>query len=275
VYTETSYRSAFRPTWCPGCGNFAVLATASRAFADLQIPPEDAAVVSGIGCSSRIPYLFNTYGMHGLHGRAIPLATGLKLFRPELTVAVFGGDGDLLSIGANHLIHAARRNLDITVVLMDNQIYGLTKAQFSPTSLQGQITRSSPFGKAEPLINPVMLALTAGATFVARRFTGRPHRLHETLTQALQHKGFSFVHVISPCREWNDRTAFYREHGEDIVAEHDTSDLRKAMDLTLDMGRQYMGVFYRADKPVFDEQVRQLVPEQAPFDLQQHMSRYR
>ena len=275
VYTETAYRSDSRPTWCPGCGNFAVLSAATKAFADLQLPPEEVVVVSGIGCSSRIPYLFSTYGMHSLHGRSIPLAMGVKLARPELTVTVFGGDGDLLSIGTNHLIHVAQRNMDITVVLMDNQIYGLTKAQYSPTSLQGQMSRSSPYGKIEPSLNPVMLALTTGATFVGRGFSGRPRRLHRLLVQAIQHKGFSFVHVLSPCREWNDRSAYYREHAEDIDPGHDTEDIAKAMQLTLDKGREYMGLFYQTKQPIYEEELRHLVEEQVPFDLQRHLARYR
>lgn len=275
AYTEASYRSDFRPTWCPGCGNFAVLSAASKSFTLLQLPPENVVTVSGIGCSSRIPYLFSTYGMHSLHGRAIPLATGVKLARPELTVTVFAGDGDLLSIGANHLIHAAQRNVNITIVLMDNQIYGLTKAQYSPTSPQGQVSRSSPYGKVEPLLNPVMLALSTGATFVGRGFSGHRRRLNDLLTQAIQHRGLSFVHVLSPCREWNDRSAYYRERAEDITSNHDSEDVRSAIHLALDKEREHMGVFYRSEQPVYEEQLRGLVKDQSPFSLQHHLAGYR
>jgi len=275
AYTEASYRSDFRPTWCPGCGNFVVLSAASKSFTVLQLPPENIVVVSGIGCSSRMPYLFSTYGIHSLHGRAIPLATGVKLAHPELTVAVFAGDGDLLSIGANHLIHAAQRNVDITIVLMDNQIYGLTKAQYSPTSPQGQVSRSSPYGKVEPPLNPIMLALSTGATFVGRGFSGHRRRLNNLLAQAIQHQGLSFVHVLSPCREWNDTSAYYRERAKDIPPGHNSEDMSAAIHLALDKEREYMGLFYRSEQPVYEEQLRSLVEEQIPFSLQQHLAGYR
>lgn len=275
VYTETAYRSEFKPTWCPGCGDFAVLSAASKALADLQVPPEQVVIVSGIGCSSRIPYFFRTYGIHGLHGRSLPLATGVKLARPDLKVLVCGGDGDLFSIGTNHLIHAARRNLHIAVVLMDNQIYGLTKAQFSPTSIQRQISRSSPYGKVEPALNPVLLALSVGATYVARSFSARPRHVQELLAGALRHKGFGFIHVISPCREWHDRSAYYREHAVDIGQTHDVKDLGKALLLAAESDREHMGLFYQVAQPTFDEGEHSLVEKQMPFDLQEHLAAYR
>lgn len=274
-YTETSYRSGVRPTWCPGCGNFSVLAATCRALADLQTPPEEVVVVSGIGCSSRIPYFYSTYGIHGLHGRSIPLATGVKLARPDLKVLVFGGDGDLAGIGANHLVHAARRNVDITVVLMDNQVYGLTKAQFSPTSRQGQVTRSSPYGTAEPPISPVLLTLVSGATFVGRSFSGRPRQIRGLLAQAMQHRGFSLLHIYSPCREWNDTSAYYQEHGEEVPPEHDFTDLAEAIRLALDTTREYMGLFYKVERPAYEGQIRRLVEKQVPFRLAEYLSRYR
>lgn len=275
THTETAYRSDSRPIWCPGCGNFAVLSATSKAFAALSLAPEQIVMVSGIGCSSRIPYLFRTYGVHGLHGRSIPLATGVKLARPDLTVVVFGGDGDLLSIGTNHLIHAARRNIDITIVLMDNQIYGLTKAQFSPTTVQGQISRSSPYGKMEPALNPVLLALTAGATFVARSFSGRPQQIADLLAAAIRHKGFSFLHVLSTCREWNDRSAYYKEHAEDIPEGHDEKDLEASFKLALAPGKEYMGLFYKAQQSDYAEVSKRQVEATEEFNLVQHLSRYK
>lgn len=275
THTETAYRSDSRPIWCPGCGNFAVLSATSKAFAALALAPEQIVMVSGIGCSSRIPYLFRTYGVHGLHGRSIPLATGVKLARPDLTVVVFGGDGDLLSIGTNHLIHAARRNIDITVVLMDNQIYGLTKAQFSPTTVQGQISRSSPYGKMEPALNPVLLALTTGATFVARSFSGRPQQIADLLAAAIRHKGFSFLHVLSTCREWNDRSAYYKEHAEDIPEGHDEKDLEASFKLALAPGKEYMGLFYKAQQSDYAEVSKRQVEATEEFNLVQHLSRYK
>ena len=275
TYTETSYRSGVRPTWCPGCGNFAVLSATCRALTELQIPPEQVVAVSGIGCSSRIPYFCSTYGIHGLHGRSVPLATGVKLARPDLQVLVFGGDGDLASIGANHLVHAARRNAGITVVLMDNQVYGLTKAQFSPTSRQGQVTRSSPYGTVEPAMSPVLLALAAGATFVGRSFSGRLRQIHELLVQAIRHRGFSLLHVYSPCREWNDTSAYYHEHGVEIGPGHDFTDLGEAVRLALDTTREYMGLFYRVERPPYEDEIRRVVEKQVPFRLSEYLSRYR
>ncbi|GAC1548142.1 MAG: 2-oxoacid:ferredoxin oxidoreductase subunit beta [Myxococcales bacterium] len=190
--------------WCPGCGDFAILAAVQKLMPELNLPREKIVFVSGIGCSSRFPYYMNTYGFHGIHGRAPAIATGLKMARPDLDVWMVTGDGDALSIGGNHLIHALRRNVDIKILLFDNRIYGLTKGQASPTSELGKKTKSTPFGTVDRPFNPMTLALGAGATFVARSVaTDQPHLL-SVLRRAAAHKGAAFVEIWQNCNVFND-----------------------------------------------------------------------
>jgi len=191
------------PDWCPGCGDFGVLAALQKAVVELQIQPRDIVAISGIGCSSNLPGYIGTYGMHTLHGRALAVATGVKLANHALTVVVTGGDGDGFGIGGNHFIHTMRRNVDLVYLAMDNQIYGLTTGQVSPTSRLGMKTKSTPFGSVEGPINPISLALAAGATFIARGFSGEQKHLTDLIKQAIQHKGFSFIDVFSPCVTYN------------------------------------------------------------------------
>ncbi|MFQ5877975.1 MAG: 2-oxoacid:ferredoxin oxidoreductase subunit beta [Acidobacteriota bacterium] len=190
--------------WCPGCGDYAILAQTQKLMPSLQIARERIVFISGIGCSSRFPYYMNTYGFHSIHGRAPTLATGLKISRPELSVWVVTGDGDGLSIGGNHLIHAMRRNLDINILLFNNRIYGLTKGQYSPTSEFGKRTKSSPFGTAEQPINPLGVALASECTFVARALDTDTHRLSAILERAARHKGTAFVEIYQNCNIFND-----------------------------------------------------------------------
>ena len=191
------------PDWCPGCGDFGVLAAVQKALVELQIPNYNVVTISGIGCSSNFPGFINTYGMHTLHGRALAVATGVKLANHDLTVLVVGGDGDGFGIGGNHFVHAMRRNVDLLYIVMDNQIYGLTTGQTSPTSRLGMKTKSMPFGNIEAPVNPISLALAAGTTFVARGFSGEQKHLTELIKQGIQHKGFSFLDVFSPCVTYN------------------------------------------------------------------------
>jgi 2-oxoglutarate ferredoxin oxidoreductase subunit beta len=190
--------------WCPGCGDYAILAAAQSVFAELGVPRERFVIVSGIGCSSRFPYYVNAFGFHTIHGRAPAVATGVKIVNPGLSVWVVTGDGDALSIGGNHIIHLFRRNLDVNVMLFDNRIYGLTKGQYSPTSEAGKKTKSTPFGSLERPFNPLALALGAGATFVARCIDGYTPHLKEALRAAHAHAGTSFVHVYQNCNIFND-----------------------------------------------------------------------
>ena len=216
--------------WCPGCGDYSVLAQTQKLMPELDIPREQIVFISGIGCSSRLPYYMNTYGFHSIHGRAPAIATGLKTSRPELSVWVITGDGDGLSIGGNHLLHLMRRNVDLVIVLFNNRIYGLTKGQYSPTSEFGQITKTSPVGTIDYPINPLRIALAAEATFVARSLDIDVHHLVATLDRAAHHKGTSFVEVYQNCNVFNDgafmefadkavrpdRTV-YVEHGKPLI----------------------------------------------------------
>src|SRR5207237_396822 len=182
------FKSEVKPDWCPGCGDFGVLNSLQKACADLNLDPKDIMVVSGIGCSSNLPGFFNSYGMHTLHGRSIPVASGVKLGNHDLTVIMTGGDGDGYGIGVGHFIHAMRRNLDVTYIVMDNQIYGLTTGQASPTTERLVKTKSTPTGNLESPLNPIALALAGGASFVARGFSGEPMHLAELYKKAIQHK---------------------------------------------------------------------------------------
>lgn len=208
--------------WCPGCGDYAILAAFQGLMPELGIKRENAVVVSGIGCSSRFPYYMNTYGMHTIHGRALPIATGIATAREDLSVFVITGDGDSMSIGGNHLIHAMRRNVNITVIMFNNRIYGLTKGQYSPTSEMGKVTKSSPAGSLDRPFNPLSLALGAEATFVARSVDSQRAHLAETIKAAVAHRGASFVEVYQNCIIFNDG-AFDEVKGPDantIPLEH-------------------------------------------------------
>ncbi len=204
LLTRKDFVSDQEVRWCPGCGDYSILAQMQKMLPELHIPRENIVFVSGIGCSSRFPYYVETYGFHSIHGRALTLATGLKAARPELTIFVITGDGDGLSIGGNHLLHAMRRNVDLKVILFNNRIYGLTKGQPSPTSEVGKVTKFSPYGTAERPLNPIKIALAAGATFVARSVDRDIKHLEDTLYQAAQHKGSAFVEVYQNCNIFND-----------------------------------------------------------------------
>jgi 2-oxoglutarate ferredoxin oxidoreductase subunit beta len=204
VLTKKDFASDQETRWCPGCGDYAILATVQQFLPELGIPPERIVFVAGIGCSGRFAYYMNTYGVHGIHGRAPALATGLALSRPDLSVWVVTGDGDALSIGGNHLIHALRRNVPVKILLFNNQIYGLTKGQYSPTSEEGKVTKSTPFGSRDHPFNPLALALGAEATFVARTVdTDRDHET-EVLRAAAAHQGTAFVEIYQNCNVFND-----------------------------------------------------------------------
>ncbi|MBX9691811.1 MAG: 2-oxoacid:ferredoxin oxidoreductase subunit beta [Cyanobacteria bacterium] len=199
-----TYKGPVDPDWCPGCGDFGVLRSVQEAAGKLGIKPENLMIVSGIGCSSNLPGFIHAYGIHSLHGRSVPVATGAHLANTDLKVVITGGDGDGYGIGIGHLIHAMRRNLDVTYVVMDNQIYGLTTGQASPTTTKGHKTKSTPIGNIESPLNPLALAITSGATFVARGFSGEQKHLGETIAAGIAHKGFSLIDVFSPCVTYNN-----------------------------------------------------------------------
>jgi len=225
--TRADFASDQTVRWCPGCGDYSILAQTQKIMPALGIPRHNIVFVSGIGCSSRFPYYMNTYGFHSIHGRAPTLATGLKIARPELSVWVVTGDGDGLSIGGNHLIHAMRRNLDIKILLFNNRIYGLTKGQYSPTSEYGKKTKSSPFGTAEQPINPLGVAIASECTFVARSLDSDTQHLSAVLERAARHKGTAFIEIYQNCNIFND-AAF------DAFA---SRDVRSDRTVTLEHGR--------------------------------------
>lgn len=216
--------------WCPGCGDYSILKQVQSVMPELGIPKENIAFISGIGCSSRFPYYMETFGMHSIHGRAAAIASGLKSSRPELSVWMVTGDGDCLSIGGNHTIHLLRRNLDINVLLFNNEIYGLTKGQYSPSSPLGRVTKSSPMGSVDYPFNPLALAMGAEATFIARSMDRDPKHLRDVLVKAAGHKGTSFVEIYQNCNVFNDgafevfteksskkQTTLFVEHGKPLV----------------------------------------------------------
>ena len=203
-YTAKDFASDQDVRWCPGCGDYSILAQVQRTLPELNIPKEKIVFVSGIGCSSRFPYYMNTYGFHSIHGRATAIASGLKVSRPYLSVWVATGDGDLLSIGGNHFIHLLRRNIDMNILLFNNKIYGLTKGQYSPTSEHGKKTKSSPFGVIDHPFNPLLLALGAEGTFIARSIDREPKHLQEMILKAAKHKGTSFLEIFQNCNIFND-----------------------------------------------------------------------
>jgi 2-oxoglutarate ferredoxin oxidoreductase subunit beta len=229
-YTRSDFQTDQEVRWCPGCGDYTILASVQKHFAQMGIPKEKIAVISGIGCSSRFPYYVDTYGMHSIHGRAPAIATGLASSRPELSVWVVTGDGDALSIGGNHLIHALRRNVNLKILLFNNQIYGLTKGQYSPTSEVGKRTKSTPMGSIDYPFNPISLALGAEASFVARTIDADPKHTVEVLEAASAHEGSAFIEIYQNCNVFNDKAfiqltgktereenRIYLEHGKPIT----------------------------------------------------------
>ncbi|MCL4382123.1 thiamine pyrophosphate-dependent enzyme [Candidatus Marsarchaeota archaeon] len=258
MFAIQDYRSGIKPVFCPGCGDYGVLSAITKAFADLQLDPDNTVVVSGIGCSSSMPHDFKCYGIHGIHGRALPIAEGVKLANSELNVVVVGGDGDGYGIGLQHLIHAARRNINITYIIMDNEIYGLTTGQASPTSSFGQKTKSTPFGVIEKPINPMSLLIASGASYVARGFSGEPMHLAELIKNGIKHKGFSVIDVESPCVSFNKLNTF--EWARRVVYKiegHDPKDLSKAMEkafeFELNPAKLSIGLLYESDRKTYEE----------------------
>jgi 2-oxoglutarate ferredoxin oxidoreductase subunit beta len=222
VLTPGDFASDQEVRWCPGCGDYSILAQMKKVLPTLGVPPEKTVFISGIGCSSRFPYYMNTYGMHSIHGRAPAVATGLKIARPDLSVWVITGDGDALSIGGNHLMHAIRRNLNLNIVLFNNRIYGLTKGQYSPTSLLGQVTKSTPVGAIDNPLHPLSVAIGCEATFVARSIDVNIKHLTMVLKRAAEHVGTSFVEVYQNCNVFNDGAFEYatsRDTKADTVVE--------------------------------------------------------
>src|SRR5437763_4403348 len=256
-FAPKDYKSDLKPIWCAGCGDFGVLNALYKAMSLCGLDPEQTVVVSGIGCSSRLPGFVNAYGFHGVHGRALPIATGIKAARPELNVIVVGGDGDGYSIGAGHLPHCARRNPDITYLVMNNNTYGLTKGQVSPTSMvplaslntkiDSKRWKTTPYGMMEDSINPIAQAIAWDVSFVARGFSYKPNQLAELIAAGIKHKGFALIDAFSPCPTFNQAQTddFYKDHTRDIPAEHDPTDKLKALELALREDCYPIGILYK------------------------------
>jgi 2-oxoglutarate ferredoxin oxidoreductase subunit beta len=275
TYEAKDYKSDLKPIWCPGCGDFGVVQAIYRALSNIGRAPHDIAFVSGIGCSSRIPGYTTAYGFNSVHGRALPIAQGIKLAHPELLVLAAGGDGDGFSIGGGHVAHVIRRNIDITYIVMDNQIYGLTKGQLSPTSPRGLTTASSVFGSLEDPVNPLMYVLGYGARFVAQGTPADMAGLASLIEEGIRYPGFAFINVQSPCITYgqpDQQLKTQKAQMKSLAAMgHDASDRLRAFDLAQEYGRTlYTGLLYRdpVTVPTFEgaaaERHAALAPKAAP-----------
>lgn len=258
--TFKDFRNKVKPNWCPGCGDFSVQAAIQRAAANVGLEPEQLAVVSGIGCSGRISGYIHAYGFHGIHGRALPIAQGLRMANRELTVIASGGDGDGFAIGMGHTIHAIRRNMNITYIVMDNQIYGLTKGQTSPRSSMGFKTKSTPSGSVEHALSPLEIALAAGATFVAQSFSSNLKQLTQVIEEGLKHEGFSFINVFSPCVTFNKINTYdwFKEHIVDLDddAGYDPTNRVMAMSKVMETNSLCCGLIYQnKSQPSYEDLV--------------------
>ncbi|MBA9086047.1 2-oxoglutarate ferredoxin oxidoreductase subunit beta [Fontibacillus solani] len=247
--TFKEFRNNIKPNWCPGCGDFSIQAAIQRAAANVGLEPEGLAVISGIGCSGRISGYINAYGLHGIHGRALPIAQGVKLANRDLTVIASGGDGDGFAIGMGHTVHAIRRNVNITYIVMDNQIYGLTKGQTSPRSGEGFKTKSTPEGSIESALSPLEVALASGATFVAQSFSSDIKQLTSLIEQGIQHEGFSLINVFSPCVTFNKVNTYdwFKDNiiNLETMPDYDPSNRVLAMNTLMETGSMITGLIYQ------------------------------
>jgi 2-oxoglutarate/2-oxoacid ferredoxin oxidoreductase subunit beta len=250
------FKSEVKPTWCPGCGDYGVLAALYQALARLELDPAHTLVVSGIGCSSRLPFFVKTYGFQTAHGRVLPVAMGAKIANPELTILAVGGDGDGLSIGGGHLVHAVRRNPDITYIVMDNQVYGLTKGQTSSTSPLGFKTKSTPAGSSDAPINPMAWVLASGVSYAARGFSGNPKQVADLIVEGVRHRGFSFVQAMSPCPTFNNTFKMWRSRIMDLPENHDPTDRTQAMIQAFRDDAIPLGLFYKELRPTLESHTR-------------------
>jgi 2-oxoglutarate ferredoxin oxidoreductase subunit beta len=245
--------------WCPGCGNFSILKALKQAFVDLDKQPSETVIVSGIGQAPKTPHYIRCNTFNGLHGRTLPVATGIKLANHELTVLSEGGDGDGYAEGGNHFIHAMRRNIDITYLVHDNQVYGLTKGQTSPTSGLGFVTKTAPTGTISPPLNPLLLAIAANCSFVARGFAGEAEHLTGLIKAAIRHKGFAFIDILQPCVSFNRVNTFQwysdRIYFLDDKTDHDAGDIMVAFKRAQEWGKRIpVGIIFRKERPTLDEQ---------------------
>ena len=251
-----------QPNWCPGCGNFPIWHSLKRAIVELNLEPHNVAIFSGIGCSSKMPHWINTYGFHGIHGRPLPIATGARLANNNLTVIAVGGDGDGYGIGIGHFIHAMRRNLNITYIVTDNQVYGLTTGQTSPTSDKGYATKSTPTGVIEIPINPIALAIASGATYISRGFSKEMKHLTKLIADGVRHEGFALVDVLQPCVTFNRKNTyewFSKRVYKLEETDHDATNKQAAFLKSLEWDdRIPIGLFYRETRPTYEDDLPQI-----------------
>ncbi len=257
--TPQEYKTDEHPIWCPGCGDFGVLSSLYQSLAKLQIQSKDLVVVAGIGCSGRTPGFVKSYGFHVVHGRVLPVAMGVKLANPKLTVIGVGGDGDGFAIGGGHIPHAARRNPDIAYLIMDNATYGLTKGQYSPTSPIGFQAGSTPYGNIEKPLNPLAMLIAYGATFVASGYSGKPKELADLIIKAIEHRGFAFVNIISPCITFYNTYKVIPPKLAEVPKDHDVTNRAKAFELALKQDKVYLGIYYQVQEPTFEEGVARVI----------------
>ncbi len=250
------------PTWCPGCGDFPIRLALKRAFVAMNLAPSDVFIVFGVGCSGNMNDFMNAYAIHSLHGRALPNAIGVKLVRPGTPVVAIVGDGDCYGEGGNHFLHASRGNHDITVIIHDNRVYGLTTGQVAPTSMKGAKSKSTPEGIIEVPINPLTLAMTQGATYVAQAFSGDVGGAIEIVKQAVEHKGFSVVNILQPCVTFNkvNTYQYYLKNAYKLAAEYDPADYPQALMRATELNSEKfpLGVIYKVERPAYHEQVSEL-----------------
>ncbi|MCY0876684.1 MAG: 2-oxoacid:ferredoxin oxidoreductase subunit beta [Firmicutes bacterium] len=259
--TVKEFRNSVRPNWCPGCGDFAVQAAMQRALGNLDREPEQVAIVSGIGCSGRISGYVNAYGFHSVHGRSLPVAQGVKLANRDLTVLAAGGDGDGFGIGLHHFVHAVRRNMDITYIVMDNQIYGLTKGQHSPTSSFGFKAKTTPGGNIENAVSPLQIALAAGITYLAQGFSHDVNQLTELIQGGIEHKGFSLINVFSPCVTYNKVNTYewYKEHTVNLntFPDYDPTNRGAAIAKVMETDGLCTGLIMKdTERPAFEDLIK-------------------
>jgi len=256
------FNTSKKPDWCYGCGNYGVWKALKKTFVNLNLKPHEILIVYGVGCSGNCVNFVKSYAFHSLHGRALPIATGAKLANHKLNVIVIGGDGDGTSIGGNHFIHTCRRNINMTYFLCDNKVYGLTEGQASSTSDMGFKTKSTPLGVREKPMNSVLLALSTGATFVARGFSGDTKHLADIMKKAVKHNGFSFVDIIQPCITLNEVNTydFYKERIYELsdVKDYDRSDLNMAIKKSMEKEKIPLGIFYQVEEPLYEEGLKQI-----------------
>lgn len=256
----STYKSTtIKPVWCPGCGDYGVLAALDKTFKSLEFKPEDIAIVSGIGCSGRFSHYFNSYSLHGTHGRALPTATGLKAVRPDLHVITIGGDGDGLSIGGGHIAHAARKNVDLTYIILDNNVYGMTKGQSSPTTPLGYNTNTAPYGVYEESLNPMAMFLAYNISYIARTTSTDMKSMFSILKEAIEHKGFSMVYIMSPCVTYSVLPySKLKEIVKPLPEDHNPSDKMAALKYAYSEEHMYTGVFYKEDKTSLEERLQEV-----------------